>query len=81
MKLELCNNTSESINTIAISTAIASVILGIAFMVYDYNTKSNASIAAATTCEQAVVLAGTDVEHRLIGCKLQLQATQVGKPQ
>jgi hypothetical protein len=56
------------------------VTLAIAWLIHDYNLKSNEQIKNADTCEKAVLLqGGNDVSNRLIGCKIKFQEAVTGK--
>lgn len=84
MKIEMDNNTSSVVSILLVGSFIVSVILGIAYLIYDSSVKSNAALAQAKSCEEMVVLkGGAEVPHALLACKLQVQpaAPVINDPQ
>lgn len=83
MQIEIGENAKGVLMTTVIVSAIAAVILGVAYMIYDSSVKSKQAITKAQTCEQAVLLensgTSTEITNRLFGCKMQPQMTKSGQ--
>lgn len=81
MKIELDDNTSSFLTGGVICLAIASVIIGISYFIYDYNKQANLALQQAPTCEARVaMIGGPNMAVNIIACKAQTEVIpSIGK--
>lgn len=78
MKLEINSELSSLLCTVAIAVSVASVILGIGYLIHDHKTKYDAIVSQAKSCEElALLMGGSEVSNRIIACKIQIQPATV----
>lgn len=80
MKLECNQNTHNLFMAIIICSTIASIALGIGYLIYRNSTNTTNAIMTAKTCEQAVIISnsGTSSEltNKIYACKAKMVTSQ-----